>query len=485
MKRGVRLLLSVVALAAIAVGATGCQLFGGGGEPQVTSEATQAPSVGATQTPTQTPTPSVEPSVSSPQGGVPLARLKISLAPVADGLDSPLYVANAGDGSGRLFVVEQTGKVRVIRDGKVLPGAFVDVTSRISTGGERGLLGLAFAPDYKTSGRFYLNYTDRNGDTNVVRFVASPPSSDTPKLTGPARLLYIKQPYANHNGGCVQFGPDGMLYVGMGDGGSGGDPENRAQNLNEALGKMLRIDVRGTTYTAPKDNPYAGGPYPRNIIWALGVRNPWRFSFDAKTGDLWIGDVGQNKWEEIDVVTGTAKAVNYGWNRWEANHPYPPDATRSRKGFQFPIVEYPHPTGESVTGGYVYRGSKYPAMVGTYLYADYVKGWIAGVKRRGAKSGQATQTQRVARHRLQHQQLRSGRGQRALRHRAERRRVPRRGSGEVGGLGERSLTAQRRRRRPRRSRCPTRSRAGPHRATCPTCRSGTASGVRRYAAWAR
>jgi glucose/arabinose dehydrogenase len=374
--------LLAAGLAAVAMLVAGCSLLGSGGEPRVTSDGATTSTAGPGAT-TSAPATSA-PATSAPTTGAPvsLSGLKISLTRVAEGFSSPLYVTNAGDDSGRLFVVEQTGKVRVVRDGKIVSGAFLDVSSLISTGGERGLLGLAFAPDYKTSGRFYVDYTDANGNTVVARYVATSPSTDKPKLSRPTRLLYIQQPYSNHNGGCLQFGPDGMLYIGMGDGGSGGDPENRAQNLSSPLGKLLRVDVSGATYSVPKDNPYAKSSYPKNIVWARGLRNPWRFSFDAtRAPRLWIGDVGQNAWEEIDVVPASAKPLNYGWRKWEANHPYPPNsAAPSRTGFTFPIVEYPHPTGESVTGGYVYRGSRYPAMVGTYFYADYVKGWIAGIR---------------------------------------------------------------------------------------------------------
>ena len=263
----------------------------------------------------------------------------------------------------------------------------------------------------------------------VERYVAYPPSSDTPKLSAPTRLLYIQQPYANHNGGCLQFGPDGMLYVGMGDGGSAGDPQNRAQNLSQPLGKMLRLDVSGAKYLRPQGQSLRRARLPNRHH--LGSRSSQSVAVLVRptTDELWIGDVGQGAWEEIDVAAGDAKGLNYGWHKWEGTHPYPPDSPApSRQGFTFPIVEYPHPTGESVTGGYVYRGSKFPALVGTYLYADYVKGWIAGVQR-GLGTRHWSQRRDVdaqtARHQLQHQQLRRRRGQRALPHRPERRGLPR------------------------------------------------------------
>jgi glucose/arabinose dehydrogenase len=321
-------------------------------------------------------------AATTPTPPVSLAKLSVSVRKVTGGLVAPVYVTNAGDDSGRLFVVEQPGRIRVVRGSAISSGAFLDIRSRVGYGGERGLLGLAFAANYKTTGRFFVNYTDKSGNTVVARFAASPPSSDRPRISGPTTLLYIKQPYANHNGGCLQFGPDGMLYIGMGDGGSGGDPGNRAQSFTTPLGKLLRINVSGSKYTVPKDNPYATQGYPRNIIWARGLRNPWRFSFDKTLKQLWIGDVGQNTWEEIDLVSSTSKGRNYGWHKWEGNHPYPPGSPApTRRGFTFPLVEYKHPTGEAVTGGYVYRGTAYPAMSGAYVYGDYVKGWIAGIRR--------------------------------------------------------------------------------------------------------
>jgi len=303
-------------------------------------------------------------------GPVALDALRLSLEPVARGFEAPLFVTHAGDGSDRLFVVEQPGRIQVVRNGQIAPSPFLDVSSLISSGGERGLLGLAFSPDYASSGKFYVNYTDTNGDTNVARFVAKDPAGDTPELVGPTVVLKVAQPYANHNGGCIVFEPGTeRLWVGMGDGGSGGDPKGNAQNPRSPLGKMLVLD-------------FAKGDLPKPEIVQSGVRNPWRFSFDRETHDLWIGDVGQNTWEEIDVVAlAQAEGVDWGWNLWEGNHPYPEGATPSRSGHRFPITEYNHSSGQSVTGGYVYRGSAYPALVGTYLFGDFEAGWIAGLRR--------------------------------------------------------------------------------------------------------
>ena len=310
-------------------------------------------------------TPTATPAAPSPP--LPLAQLKVEIQPLWEGFAAPLYLTHAGDGTGRIFIVEQGGAIRVIRDGKVAAGAFLDVSALLTTGGERGLLGLAFAPDYETSGRIYIDYTDLQGNTMVARYTTRDPKSDTPAWQAPQTVLTVKQPFSNHNGGCLQFGPDGMLYVGMGDGGGGGDPDGNAQDDKSRLGKLLRVDVDGDTFTPE--------------IWAKGLRNPWRYSFDESGGALWIGDVGQGEWEEIDYAPAESGGMNYGWNRWEGTHPYPAEATGgSRTGLTFPVLEYPHSQGTSVTGGYVYRGQDYPALLGTYLYADFTKGWIGGIR---------------------------------------------------------------------------------------------------------
>jgi glucose/arabinose dehydrogenase len=336
--------------------------------------------------------------------GVDLGALSLGATPAWTGFDHPLYVTGAGDGSNRLFVVEQGGTIRVIRGGVVQPAPYLDVRGLTTMFGERGLLGLAFSPGFATNGRLYINYTNRDGNTVVARYVADNPGSDTPVFGPPQTVLFVRQPYANHNGGNLQFGPDGYLYIGLGDGGSAGDPQKRAQNRKVLLGKMLRIDTGdrpGTTpfagtYRIPKNNPFVKKRGYRKEIWALGLRNPWRYSFDAQTGDLWIADVGQDTWEEIDFA-GRKGGQNWGWNQWEGNHRFLTRPRRlSRRGYTFPIAEYKHPTGESVTGGYVYRGSAFPALVGTYLYADFVDGWIAGI-RRTSTTGQVLRRPQKAR----------------------------------------------------------------------------------------
>ena len=296
---------------------------------------------------------------------------RVAFTPVATGFSRPDYVASAGDGSGRLFVVEQTGKIRVLKGGRILPTPFLDLSGRVSGKNEQGLLGLAFAPGYATNGRFYVDYTDVNGDTVVAAYHADP-KGDVAEGGSARPILAVKQPYANHNGGCLQFGPDGLLYIGMGDGGGGGDPGHRAQDLKTNLGKILRVGPGGVV-----------------SIWQLGLRNPWRFSFDRATGDLYIGDVGQNAWEEIDFAPKGVGSLNYGWNLWEGDHPYPSTAKPSRVGYTFPVAEYPHPDGEAVIGGYVYRGAANPSWTGTYFYADEVTGKLWALRRsdKGAWTG--------------------------------------------------------------------------------------------------
>ncbi|MDQ2965425.1 MAG: PQQ-dependent sugar dehydrogenase, partial [Chloroflexota bacterium] len=298
---------------------------------------------------------------------------------------------HAGDGLGRLFVVEQTGRIRVIKGGVLLPTAFLNLSASISTGGERGLLGLAFHPQFKTNGKFYVNFTLRNGATAINEYrVASPYTADTAAWQTGRRILTIPQPYSNHNGGNLAFGPDGFLYIGMGDGGSGGDPGNRAQNINNLLGKMLRIDVNGRSgtkqYRIPATNPWVGR-VGLDEIWARGLRNPWRFSFDRTTGDLWIGDVGQDRYEEIDfsrAVDGrnAGRSLNYGWRIMEGRHCFNPSRCSSG-GKVLPVAEYSHASGNcSVTGGYVYRGPD-PKLVGGYLYGDFCSGRIWGIDAAG------------------------------------------------------------------------------------------------------
>lgn len=320
------------------------------------------------------PTPA--PSPPDEQVLVALSDIEIGLEEVADGFDQPLWLTHAGDGSKRLFVAEQQGRVFVIRDGERQRRPFLDIRRDVSAGGERGLLGLAFAPDYADSGRFYVNYTDTSGDTVIARYIADDPASDSPALEGPQILLRVEQPMANHNGGCTIFGPDGMLWIGMGDGGGAGDPQDLAQDPDSRLGKMLRLDVSGDAAAEPADAPGEG----ERFIHYSGLRNPWRFSFDRDSGDLWIADVGQSAREEINFVDAADEDIHdFGWSRWEGSEPYPPGAQRSREGLTFPIHEYDRDTGQSITGGYVYRGRRFASLNGIYFYGDFVSGWVAGL----------------------------------------------------------------------------------------------------------
>ena len=307
----------------------------------------------------------------------------ISLRQVVGTFDHPVLVTSPRDGSRRLFVVEQTGRVRIIQGGAVLATPFMDLSTIISNTGERGLLGLAFHPAFKTNHKVYVNYTNRAGNTVIAEYRVL--TTNPNRVASTARIIMvIGQPDPNHNGGGIAFGPDGFLYIGMGDGGSGGDPQNRAQSLNSLLGKMLRIDVNGRTatkaYRVPSTNPYVGRT-GLDEIWSRGLRNPWRWSFDRLKGDLWIGDVGQDRYEEIDrstAASGRGRAVNYGWRVLEGRHCYNPATNCVRTGKTMPIVEYSHTAGPgcSVTGGYVYRGAAFPMLTGGYFFADYCSGKI-------------------------------------------------------------------------------------------------------------
>jgi glucose/arabinose dehydrogenase len=305
---------------------------------------------------------------------------------VASGLAATTDIQAAGDGSGRLFLVEQRGAIRILRAGALLPQFFLDIRSKVSTGGERGLLGLAFPPGFAQSQRFYVNYTDTRGDTVIAQYRLS----TNPDQADPATeivLLRVPQPFSNHNGGQLQFGPDGYLYIGMGDGGSGGDPQGNGQNLDTLLGKMLRVDVESTpgTLRIPPDNPFLAETSARPEIWARGLRNPWRFSFDRAAADLWIADVGQNIYEEINVQPAASRGgENYGWKIMEGRHCYD-SSTCSTQGLTPPVIEYSHSLGCSVTGGYVYRGARFPGLWGNYLYGDYCSGVIWAARWNGAE----------------------------------------------------------------------------------------------------
>jgi glucose/arabinose dehydrogenase len=300
----------------------------------------------------------------------------VHLESVVSGLSAPLDCQTARDGTGRLFIVQQGGTIRIVKAKKLLPTPFLNVASLIESGGEKGLLGLAFHPSYKSNGRFFINYTRRvSGQLQTVIAEYHVSSSD-PNVADPNSgriVLNFNQPFDNHNGGQMAFGPDGYLYIGTGDGGSGGDPQGNGQKLSTLLAKMLRIDINsGSPYAVPPDNPFVGVSGAKGEIWAYGLRNPWRFSFDRQNGKrLFVGDVGQDAWEEVDIVT---KGGNFGWNIMEGNHCYPAGSNCNPSGLIPPIAEYSHSEGEAVIGGYVYRGAAIPALKGLYVFGDYVSG---------------------------------------------------------------------------------------------------------------
>ena len=354
--------------------------------------------------PTSTPTPSPQPSPSAtatPDTLMDLASVRLELQQVTGGLEIPVGLAHAGDGSGRLFVVEKVGRIRIIQDGELLADPLLDISDRVgSAQSEQGLLGLAFHPGFAGNGLFFVNYTDRQGTTVVSRFSmtadwdpdgpqAADPGSETP-------LLRLEQPASNHNGGHLAFGPDGYLYIGTGDGGASGDKFGNGQNGATLLGAMLRLDVdNGEPYSIPADNPFVGDPGVRDEIWALGLRNPWRYSFDRLTGDLYIADVGQNLWEEVDLQPGNQDGgQNYGWPIMEASHCYPADHQCDQAGLTLPLLEYGRAQGCSVTGGYVYRGEEFPGFQGIYLFGDYCSGRIWGV---AAQAGSEPKVVQLAR----------------------------------------------------------------------------------------
>ena len=321
------------------------------------------------------------------------SKIRLAFTRVARNLTKPIFITHSGDNNGRLFIVEQGGRIKILRQGVVLSTPFLNLSAKVSKGSEQGLLGLAFHPQYATNRKFYVNYTNLAGDTVVAEYTRSTNHS-VANTTG-RTLLTIDQPYSNHNGGMLAFGPDGYLYIGMGDGGSSGDPGNRAQDINTLLGKILRINVNakdaGKQYASPTGNPYDGATAGRDEIWARGVRNPWRFSFDSRTGDLWIGDVGQNRYEEVNRSLATSgvnagRGLNYGWRVMEGNACSNPSSGCSTSGKTRPIAVYSHSLGCSVTGGYVYRGLTYRGLVGGYLFGDFCSGRIWALKAHGPAS---------------------------------------------------------------------------------------------------
>lgn len=308
---------------------------------------------------------------------------ELNFVPVVNGLERPIHVAHAGDGRGRLFIVEQPGRIKIFNNGSLQPTPFLDISDRISCCGERGLFSVAFPPSFAAKGYFYVNYTNTAGNTVVSRFSVVG-TGDTADPTSESIILTVDQPFANHNGGQIAFGSDGMLYIGMGDGGGGGDPLGSGQDLLSLLGKLLRIDVESGVqpYAIPANNPFVTASNARAEIWASGLRNPWRFSFDRENGDLYIADVGQNQYEEVNFQgAGSLGGENYGWNILEGNHCYQQPSCNNQ-GLVNPVLEYDHSSGDhSITGGVVYRGGIFPRMRSVYLFGDFVSGRVGGMRR--------------------------------------------------------------------------------------------------------
>ena len=299
------------------------------------------------------------------------------LVPIVSHINKPVGIFD--DGTGRLFILDQDGLVRIIENGQVDPTPFLDIHDEVwSVDNECGLIGLAFDPDFKSNHRFFINYDTRKFgklQTRISEFTADATNTRADPATE-REIMRFDQPFGNHKGGCMMFGPDRMLYIGVGDGGAGGDPFGNGQNLGVLLAKILRIDVdHGQSYKVPDDNPFVGQKGALPEIWCWGMRNPWRFSFDRQTGQLWCGDVGQDLWEEVDIIE---KGKNYGWSAREGKHDFKPQ--RANGPLTDPIKDYPHTEGNCIIGGYVYRGKSIPALDGVYLYADNGLGWIAGLR---------------------------------------------------------------------------------------------------------
>lgn len=358
--------------------------------PTEVAEVVETPEAEATEAPAEEPadadtTPAAEATeerVMAPTFDP--AQTQITLQPFVEGFDRPLFLTHANDGSNRIFVVEKSGFIRIVRDGQIVEPAFLDISERVTTSGnEQGLLGMAFAPNYSESGYFFVNYSDTSGNTVISRFQVDAANPDVADAGSEFLVLGIEDPASNHNGGMLVFGPDGYLWIGMGDGGGANDSFGNGQNPDTYLGKMLRLDVTSdpsVPYVIPADNPWVAADWNGvdviDEVWAVGLRNPWRYSFDRATGDLWIGDVGQNQYEEVDfTLAGSPGGLNYGWPMMEASHCKDSDDC-DQSGLELPVAEYDHSNHCSVTGGYVYRGSEFPDLVGVYLFGDYCSGFM-------------------------------------------------------------------------------------------------------------
>jgi glucose/arabinose dehydrogenase len=334
-------------------------------------------------------------TTTTPPSAAPPAPLpQLQLTAFVSGLASPVGLESARDRSGRLFALEQAGKIRIIRNSAIVATPFLDITPKVASGGELGLLGLAFHPAYASNRKFYVDYTRPAGSlwqTVIAEYLVSSTNPDLADPNSERILLIVNQPFSNHNGGQLAFGSDGFLYIALGDGGSGGDPLGNGQNKQALLGKILRVDVNSSTgglpYGIPADNPFANsGGAPE--VFAYGFRNPWRFSFDTAGGTLFAGDVGQDSFEEVDIVQ---KGLNYGWNTMEGTHCFSPSSGCNMAGLTLPINDYGRGQGATVIGGFVYRGSTTPALVGAYVFGDFISGRIWGLRQNSSGGWDRTQ----------------------------------------------------------------------------------------------
>jgi len=348
-------------------------------------QGSQLPSSTGSAAPASSPTPtgasSAAPTTSTGPSAAPFdpTAISVSLEAYVTVPGGPLAITAPLDGTGRLFVATKAGRVQIVRDGAVDPDPMLDISSLVSTGGEQGLLGIAIHPGFPDDPRIVLDYTDVDGDTVVAAYRLDPADPDRLDPGSATTILSVDQPFANHNGGAVGFGPDGYLYVGLGDGGSGGDPLESGEHLDTLLGKILRLDVDspgagGAGYAIPAGNPFANVNGARPEIWLTGLRNPWRFAFDRATDDLWIGDVGQGAWEEVDVAPAGVGGLDFGWDRMEGAHCFEPDTGCPTDGLTLPVTEYGHDQGCTIIGGTVYRGTAQPLLTGGYLFGDYCTG---------------------------------------------------------------------------------------------------------------